>query len=45
VGLWNYIQLSARDGLESVVTARSLHGASGTIHTTAARPHDSPLAI
>jgi len=45
VGLWNYIQLPARDGLQSVVTARSLHGDTGTIHTIAARPHISPLAI
>jgi hypothetical protein len=45
VGLWNDIQLPARDGLQSVVTACSLHGDTGTIHTIAASPHESPLAI
>jgi len=45
VGLWNDIQLPARDGLQSVVTARSLHGDTGTIHTIAVCPHESLLAI
>jgi len=45
VGLWNHIQQPARDGLISVVTARSLRGNAGTIHTIAVSPHESPLAI
>ena len=45
MGLWNYIQLPARDGLQSVITAHSLHGDTGSIHTLAGRPHESLLAI
>jgi hypothetical protein len=45
VGLWNYIQLPARGGLISVVTVCSLRGDTGTIHTFAASPHQSLLAI
>jgi hypothetical protein len=45
VGLWNHVQLPTRDGLISVVTARSVLGDVGTIHTIAASPHESQLAI
>jgi hypothetical protein len=45
VGLWNHIQLLARNGLISVVTAHSLRGDAGTIPTIAASSHESQLAI
>jgi hypothetical protein len=45
VGQWIHIQLPARHGLISVVTTPSLRGDAGTIHTIAASPHESPLAI
>ena len=45
MGLWNHIQLPARDGHISVVTAHSLRGNAGTIHTIAASPHECPPAI
>ena len=45
MGLWNSIQLPARDGVQSVVNARSLCDDTGTIHTIAGSPHDRPLAI
>jgi len=45
VGLWNDIQLPARAGLQSVVTARSHHCDTVTIHTIAASLHQSLLVI
>jgi len=46
VGLWNCIQQLARGGRVSVVSACSLRGDNdGTIHTIAASPHESPMAI
>ena len=45
VGIWNYKQLPAGDGLQSAVTAHSLCCDAGTIHTIAASPHESLLAM
>ena len=45
MGLWTYIQLPAREGLVSDVTARSLRGDTATIHTIAASPSECLLAI
>jgi len=45
VGLWNYIRLPARDGPIPVFTACSLRCYTGTVHTIAVSPHESPLAI
>jgi hypothetical protein len=45
VGIWNYIWLSARDGLISAVTAYSVCGYTGSVHTIAGSTHESPLAI
>jgi hypothetical protein len=45
VGLWNYIQLPARDGPIPVFSACNHCCYSGTVHTIAASPHESPLAI
>jgi hypothetical protein len=42
VGLWNYIQLAARDGPILVFSAC---GYTATVHTISATPHESPLAI
>jgi len=45
VGLWNYIQLAARDGPIPVFTACSLRCYTGTVYTIAASPLESPLAL
>jgi len=45
VGLWNYIRLPAGDGPIPVFTACSLRCFTGTIHTIAASPLQSPLAL
>ena len=45
MGLWNYIWLPARDGPIPVCTACSIRCYTGTVHTIAASPHESPLAI
>ena len=45
MGLRNPIELPATDGLISVVTAHSLYGEAGTIHTIVASAHESPLVI
>jgi len=42
MGLWNYIQLSARDGHILVFTAC---GETGTVHTISASQHERPLEI
>jgi hypothetical protein len=45
VGLWNYIRLPAGDGPIPVFTTCSLRCFTGTIHTIAASPLESPLAL
>jgi len=45
MGQWNHIRLPARDGPKSVFTACSLRCYTSTIHTIAASPHESLLAI
>jgi len=45
VGLWNYIWLLAGDGAIPVFTTHSLCLFTSTIHTIAASPHESLLAI
>jgi hypothetical protein len=45
VGLWTYIRLAAGDESIPVFTACSLRCYTGTVHTIAASPLDSPLAL
>jgi len=45
VGLWTYIRLAAGDGPIPVVTAWSPRCYTGTVHTIAASPFYSPLAL
>jgi len=45
VGLWNCIRLAAGDGPIPVFTACSLRCDTGTVHTIAESPLESPLAL
>jgi len=45
VGLWTNIRLAAGDGSIPGFTACSLRCYTGTVHTIAASPLDSPLAL
>jgi hypothetical protein len=45
MGLWNYIRLAAGDGPIPIFTACSLRCYTGTVHTIAESPLESPLAL